>query len=157
MVTFKNVLDRASTTMINDYKINNLFSSDPVIFYEFLSGFLENSCDMFNGCFSSLSFHYEPIDINGTTIDMGVFDHDLSSKEIYILCLGVCCGWWNYQLLDITQVALHLSNRDFKPFSEANNLKVKQNTYDTLYENFNKEILEYQINNFSKLPFFGGN
>lgn len=157
MVTFKNILDRASITLFQDYKLKDYFINDPELFYEFLSGFLENSCDMFNGCLSSLSYHYEQVDIGGgDLVEMGVFDSELSNKEIYILCLGVCCNWMQYHILDVTQFSLHLSNRDFKSFSEANNLKVKQNTYDVLYENFNKEILEYQMTNFKKLKFFGG-
>lgn len=156
MVTFKNVLDRCATTLWNDYKLNNLYNVNKIDFYEFLSGFLENSCDMFNGCLSSLAYHYETVVIDGDSMEMGVFDEELSSKEIYILCLGVCIGWFNYHILDVTQFQLHLSNREFKAYSEANNLKVKQETYNTLFENFNKEIMEYQMKNFDKLTYFGG-
>lgn len=152
-ITFKDVLDRSATTLWKDYKLDWLYNTNKEAFYDFLSGFLVNSCDMFNGCLSSLSYH-EELDVDNNTIY--VFDENLSSKEVYILCLGVCIGWFNQKVLDVTQFENHLNTRDFKSFSEANSLKEKRTTYQNMYENFRREITEYQLNNFKKLPFFGG-
>ena len=59
-------------------------------------------------------------------------------------------------LLDITQMNLHLSTRDFKAFSEANNLQRKSEVLNTMRENYYKNITDYQLSNISSLPFFGG-
>ena len=39
MVTFKNILDRAYTTLFTDYKLDKLMQVDEQAFYEYLGGF----------------------------------------------------------------------------------------------------------------------
>ena len=58
-VTFKDVLNRAYTTLFTDYKLDNLIKIDEQAFYTFLSGFLVNSIDMFDNCLTDLSYHEE--------------------------------------------------------------------------------------------------
>ena len=112
MVTFKNILDRVYTTLFTDYKLDNLIQVDEQAFYDFLGGFLINSVDMFDGCLSDLSYHpvVETIEKDGQliTVTNYVFDNELSSKEIYILSLGVALNWYRKQLDDVTQFRLHL-------------------------------------------------
>ena len=59
-------------------------------------------------------------------------------------------------MLDITQMNLHLSTKDFKSFSESQNLKQKSEVLDKMREDMNREITEYQLRNFASLTFFGG-
>ena len=93
-VTFKDVLNRAYTTLFTDYKLDNLIKMDEQAFYTFLGGFLVNATDLFDGALTDLSYHSEVIkDENGNDNIEYVFDADLSSKEVYILCLGVALGW----------------------------------------------------------------
>ena len=98
MVTFKNILDRVYTTLFTDYKLDNLVQIDEQAFYEFLGGFLVNSIDMFDGCLSDLSYHsisrVIEKDNKFITVNDYVFDNELTSKEIYILSLGVALGWY---------------------------------------------------------------
>lgn len=158
-VTFKDVLDRAYTTLFTDYKLDKLVQVDEEAFYTYLSGFLCNSVDCFDGCLSDLSYHpiTETIEKDGElqTITNYVFDNDLSSKEVYILSLGVALNWYRKQLDDVTQFRLHLSNKDFKSYSEQQNLQRRLERLGAMEETLSEEIQQYQLNNFNKLPYFG--
>lgn len=160
MVTFKNILDRVYTTLFTDYKLDNLVQVDEQAFYNFLGGFLVNSIDMFDGCLSDLSFHeeIETIEKNNEliTVTNYVFNNELTSKEIYILSLGVALGWYKKQLDDVTQFRLHLSNKDFKSYSEQQNLQRRLERLGAMEEDFSEEVQKYQLTNIDKLPYFGG-
>ena len=160
MVTFKNILDRVYTTLFTDYKLDNLVRVDEQAFYDFLGGFLVNSIDMFDGCLSDLSYHEieETVEKDGTLVKVTnyIFDNELTSKEIYILSLGVALGWYKKQLDDVTQFKLHLSNKDFKSYSEQQNLQRRLERLGAMEEDLSEEIQKYQIANLDKLPYFGG-
>lgn len=160
MVTFKDVLDRVYTTLFTDYKLDNLIQVDEQAFYDFLGGFLCNSIDMFDGCLSDLSYHEveEEIEKDGVlvTVTNYIFDNELTSKEVYILSLGVALGWYKKQLDDVTQFKLHLSNKDFKSYSEQQNLQRRLERLGAMEEDFSEEVQKYQITNLDKLPYFGG-
>ena len=160
MVTFKNILDRAYTTLFTDYKLDKLVQVDEQAFYDFLGGFLVNSIDMFDGVLTDLSYHTATRliekDNKFVTVTDYIFDNELTSKEIYILSLGVALGWYRKQLDDVTQYKLHLSNKDFKSYSEQQNLQRRLERLGAMEEDFSEEIQKYQINNLDKLPYFGG-
>lgn len=150
---FKEILDRTASTMFKDYRMDNLYKVDPTVFYEFLSGFLVNGADYFNGCLTNLDWHEELVD--GMTI--GVFDSPLSSKEVQILTLGVLASWWEMNKNDVVEFNNHLNTRDFKSYSGNQNLKAKSDDLDKIFERIEYETCQYQLNNLSNLPFFGGN
>lgn len=156
-VTFKDVLNRAYTTLFTDYKLDNLIKMDEQAFYTFLGGFLVNATDLFSGTLTDLSYHSEVIkDENGNDNIEYVFDADLSSQEVYILCLGVALGWYKKALDDVTQFKLHLSSKSFKAYSEQANISKRLERLGAMEEELSEAITAYQLNNFDKLPFFGG-
>lgn len=154
--TFNNVIDRAMFLQ-KDYRLDKLYVDDNEAFTMFITQFLLNSIDTFDGVLDSLSYHIEQVEQNEELVDIYVFDRQLTNKEIYILALGISIEWMSNNLLDITQMNLHLSTRDFKAFSEANNLQRKSEVLNAMRENYYKNITDYQLNNISSLPFFGGN
>lgn len=161
-VTFNDIADRAYTTLFTDYKLDNLLKKDESAFYSFLSGFLVNSIDIFDGCLKNLSYHEEEvykIDPNTNrqykTIEY-VFDEDLDSKEVYILSLGVAMGLYRKELDDVTQYRLHLVSKNFKAHSEQQNLQRRLERYGALEEELSNNIQQYQLAHFDSLPFFGG-
>ena len=157
MTTFNDILDRTYTTLINDYRMDKLYLNDKETFYTFLGGFLVNSIDMFSGCLGDLGYHSEEIEINeDETETIYVFDRELTSKEIRILCLGVAKELYKRDLDDASQYRLHLSTKDFKSFSEAQNLQRRTEILIQKNEEFDRAISDYQLDNFDKLPFFGG-
>ena len=82
-------------------------------------------------------------------------DNDLTSKEQYLLALGVALFWYRKQLDDVTQFRLHLSNKDFKAHSEQQNLQRRLERLGAMEEDFSEEVQKYQLSNLDKLPFFG--
>lgn len=155
-VTFKDVLDRAYTTLFTDYKLDKLMEVDSNAFYIFLGGFLANSVDMFDDCLNDLSYHEEiELDEDGNEVITYVFDSELNSKEVYILSLGVAIGWYKKLMDDVTQFKLHLSTKNFKSYSEQQNLQRRLERLGAMEENFSEEIQKYQLKNLDKLPYFG--
>lgn len=161
MVTFKNILDRVYTTLVTDYRLDNLKKMDEKVFYTFLSGFLINSIDMFNGCLTNLNYREEEfisVDSIGqkTTRKEYIFEENLSSKEVYILSLGVAIGWYKKCMDDVTQFELHLSSKDFKTFSEQANIQRRMERLILMEEDLDEKIGKYQLDKLDSLPFFGG-
>ena len=157
--SFKKVYDRAMT-QFKDYRLDNLYKLDKESFYGLLKGFLEDSIDDFDGCLTDLSYEGVENVVNNddgtttTTIEY-YFNNDLSRKEIKILCLGLAIAWYNNDLMDVTQFRLHLNTRDYKTYSENANVKQRGETLDKMREELDRNIIEYQIANLNKLPFFG--
>ncbi len=150
---FKDVIDR-SMTMIQDWRIDDLYASSSPNFYSYMSGFLFNAIDDFDGVLDDLTYT-SSTDVTTQTVTYS-FDNTLTSKEIRILAIGTVLSWMENNLNDIRQMNLHLNIKDFKSFSEANNLKMKQEQYDRLREDFKREITEYQLNSpkFNTIPYF---
>lgn len=151
MTNFKVVYDRAMGR-IRDYRLDNLFNKDENAFYDFMRQKLYESIDTFNGCLSDLTYHSEIVETNTEWY----FDSTLSTKETSILAYGLIIAWMEQNMLDITQMNLHLSTKDFKNFGESQNLKQKSETLDKMREDMAREITEYQLKNLSNLTFFGG-
>ena len=151
MTNFKVVYDRA-INRIRDYRLDNLFNRDEDAFYDYMRVKLYDSIDTFNGCLSDLTYTSETVG----NITEWYFNGDLSSKEISILSYGLVIAWMEQNMLDITQMNLHLSSRDFKNFSESQNLKQKSEALDKMREDMSREVTEYQLKNLASLSFFGG-
>ena len=151
MTNFKVVYDRAMGRL-RDYRLDNLFNKDEDAFYDFMRQKLYESIDTFNGCLSDLTYHSE---IVGTVTEW-YFDATLTTKETSILAYGLIIAWMEQNMLDITQMNLHLSTKDFKNFSESQNLKQKSEVLDKMREDMAREVTEYQLKNLSNLTFFGG-
>ena len=151
MTNFKVVYDRAMGRL-RDYRLDNLFIKDEDAFYGFMRQKLYESIDTFNGCLSDLTYHSETVG----AVTEWYFDSTLTTKETSILAYGLIIAWMEQNMLDITQMNLHLSTKDFKNFSESQNLKQKSETLDKMREDMAREITEYQLKNLSNLTFFGG-
>ena len=63
MTTFNNVIDRAMFLQ-QDYRLDKLYVKDNESFTMFITQFLLNSIDTFDGVLDSLSYHSEVIDDN---------------------------------------------------------------------------------------------
>ena len=57
---------------------------------------------------------------------------------------------------DVTQFKLHLSTKNFKSYSEQQNLQRRLERLGAMEEELSEAIQQYQLNNLDKLPFFGG-
>ena len=152
---FSTIYDRF-TAMVKDYRLHALYVKDKDSFYEFLKGFLLNSIDMFDGALQDLTYISQTETNNNVESTVYYFNNTLTSKEIYILCLGVMIAWYQNDLNDVTQFRLHLNVKDFKTYSEQANLKQRSEVLDKMHEDLSKHIIEYQLKNLTSLPFFDG-
>lgn len=155
---FEEIYDLA-LVVIQDYKLDNIYKTNPEVFYTFMRGLLTVGIPDFNGCLNDLSYNYEEIETlnEGQTIKVKryYFNNELTPKEKTILSKIVVYNWFKGKVQDVRQFELHLSTRDFQIKSEANNLKEKSTYLDKLKEDYLQEINEYQSANLDKLPFFG--
>lgn len=138
---FEKVYDRA-LMIIEDYKLNKLAEQDYEAFLLYLQGTLERSIPDFTSCNTDLSYN-EVEDKNGNMVM--AFDKELSNKEINILSSIMVYNWFSRKVQDVTQFQGHLSNKEFKAHSEANNLKEKSEYLDRLREKYNQDIVDYQV------------
>ena len=138
---FEKVYDRA-LIVIEDYKLNKLAEQDYEAFLLYLQGTLERSIPDFTSCNTDLSYN-EVEDENGNMVM--AFDNELSNKEINILSSIMVYNWFSRKVQDVTQFQGHLSNKEFKAHSEANNLKEKSEYLDRLREKYNQDIVDYQV------------
>lgn len=154
--SFVSVYDRF-VTLITDYKLNNLYIKNKNSFNEFLRGFLLNSIDMFDGCLTDLGYNsLIEKDENNNDVTNYYFNVTLTSKEVYILCLGLMVSWYQRDVNDVTQFSLHLNTKNFKTYSESANLKQKSEILDKMKEDLSNNINNYQLSNLAKIPFFNG-
>ena len=122
--------------------MGTLFEKDYEAFLLYLQGTLERSIPDFTSCNTDLSYN-EVEDENGNMVM--AFDNELSNKEINILSSIMVYNWFSRKVQDVTQFQGHLSNKEFKAHSEANNLKEKSEYLDRLREKYNQDIVDYQV------------
>lgn len=159
--TFEAVYDRA-VTLWTDYRLDNLYTNNQEAFKKLLKGFLLNSIDEFTECLTDLTWNSETFTIeheDGTTETSTVysFDNDLSSKEIRILALGMCIAWYEHDARDVTQFRLHMNVREYKSYSENQNVKQRQEVIDKMREEHDRNINEYLTANITTFPYFSEN
>jgi hypothetical protein len=143
---FETVYDRA-LAVIKDYKLDSLAQTDYASFLLYWQSILEISVPDFTGCFNSLEYDDTLKEFNAT----------LTNKEINILAKIMVAGWFSGQVQDVVQFQLHLQQKEFKHYAEGQNLKEKSEYLDRLREKYNQDIQDYQIENFSQVPFFNMN
>lgn len=136
MTAFEEIYDLALVD-INDYKLNKLAVEDISSFSLHLEGLLIRAIPKFKGCLTSLE--YETVD------GAPYFTEDLDIQEKSILADLMVIEWFTSKIQDVTQFQGSLSTREFKKFSEANNLKVKSEYKNRLIENVEQAITDYQV------------
>ncbi|MGL5767088.1 MAG: hypothetical protein ACRCX8_15745 [Sarcina sp.] len=142
---FQQIEDLAMVS-ITDYKLDNLYRVDQEAFWTYLDGFLVTVIPQFIPCFTSLDY-----DLTNRT-----FNETLDLSEISILSNYLVLAWMKKEINDVTQMNLHFQGKDFKTHSEAQNLKSKIELSVVSDERVNQEIMNYQLKNLTKIPFFGG-
>lgn len=120
---FEDVIDLA-LVRIQDYKLNKLYQT-PILWQDYLNGFLINAISEFRNCKQSLEY-----DLVALT-----FNSNLTNYEIAILASWFVYYWFEREVNNVEQFNEHLTDTDFKHYSEAQNLKEK-----SLYKDKSREI-----------------
>jgi hypothetical protein len=118
---------------VTDYRLTALFETSEIDFEVFLQAWLEYAITDFTICDQSLLF-------DATT---KLFPVVLTRENKIILATLMMRYWLQKNTNDITQMNLHVMDRDFKVPSEAANLKEK-----VLYLNIVKEQCSQLLNDY---------
>lgn len=153
MTNFMDVYNYA-LTVVKDYKLDKLAKSDYESFLLYLEGILVNAIPEFDGCLKSLEYEYQEIQVNEDKKRIPFFIETLDNKEKSILGKLMVICWFTGKIQDVTQFQGSLSTREFKKFSEANNLKQKSVYLDGLITKCEQEITDYQLKHLEDLPYF---
>jgi len=130
--TFSEIYDRFMM-LCQDYRLITLFQTSKEDFETYLFAWLENAIFDFSACNQGLSFD---------TLT-NTFDETLTLDNILILANLMIKFWMMKNVLDITQMNLHVVDRDFKVFSEAQNLKEKQAALNMQTERCSQMLIDY--------------
>jgi hypothetical protein len=132
--TFSTIFD-AFTLLVNDYKLVALYESSEVDFENYLSGWLDFAIADFVNCDQSLAY----------TLSTKTFTETLTTKNQLILARIMVKYWLSKEVQDVTQMSIHLQDRDFRTFSEANNLTAKSNHLDKVKEDISQALVDYGL------------
>ena len=119
---------------IKDWRLQALFDSSVTDFENYLTGFLVMAVPNFAPvCVQSLAYN------EGTK----EFTLELSLENKVILSQLMVENWLAKEVQDVNQMNLHLMDRDFKIYSEAQNLKEKSLHLDKVKEYNSLAITSY--------------
>jgi len=124
-----------------DYKIDELYTlgSTPTSnFTNYLKGFLIKGIPNFTNCIQDLDDRDDSTE---------TFNITLSSLEKGIIVDLMDYEWFLREVNDVTQFNLTLSDTDFKHYSEAQNLKEKQEKADRMREQYEQKMTVYGLKN----------
>lgn len=137
-------------TVIKDYQLDKLAKDNFDAFLLYWENILITVIPDFDGCLKSLDYEYLIEDEK----NVPYFKEALDTKEKSILGKLMVIGWFTGKIQDVIQFQGKLSTRDFKTFSEANNLKEKNNYLNGLIEKYEQEVTDYQLQHLEELPYF---
>jgi hypothetical protein len=116
---------------IKDWRLQSLYESSVLDFEVYLSGFLFLSIPQFDEiCNQSLVFNKET----------KTFTETLTNSNQVILAKLMVEKWLEKEVQDVNQMNLHLQDRDFKVYSESQNLQAKSLHLDKTKE-YNSQII----------------
>lgn len=121
--------------LVNDYKLLALYESSEVDFETYLSGWLLYAIQDFDICGQSLAY----------TVLTKTFIEILTVENQLILARIMVRYWLAKEVQDVTQMSIHLQDRDFKTFSEAQNLREKSNHLDKVKEDISQVLVNYGL------------
>jgi len=121
--------------LVTDYRLLNLYESSQVDFETYLSGWLLYSINDFDVCDQVLTY---------STITK-LFTETLTDKNQLMLAKMMVKYWLEKETRDITQMSLKIQDRDYRTFSEAQNLTAKSNHLILVKEEISQALVEYNL------------
>jgi len=141
--TFTEIYDFFMTT-ITDYRLITLFNTSETDFNTYLSAWLIQAIPEFYNCDQSLAY---------ATNEFAV---TLTQKNINILVLLMKKIWLEKEIDNILQMNNLVQDRDFKTFSQGQNMKAKQDRYVILKEEVSQKLVDYGLNGINWTQWFAG-
>jgi hypothetical protein len=131
---FAQVLD-SFMQRVQDYKLVILYNTSVTDFQTYCESFLLDAVEEFS-----------PICDQSLANSSSTFTETLTQKNIRILSMLMTRYWLQKEVNDVRQMSLHLQDKDFRTFSEANHLREKQAKYNSLREELSQELVNYKLN-----------
>jgi len=123
---------------VTDYRLLELYKTSEEDFENYLEAWLIFSIhDFDNICDQSLVFDE----------DTKIFTETLTVENKVILSTLMMKHWLQKLVNDVTQMNLHITDRDFKIASEAQNLREKVSYLNTVKEQCSQLLVDYGFSN----------
>jgi hypothetical protein len=120
-----------------DYRLLTLFETSESDFEDYLEAWLKFAIVDFYTCEQALSYD----------CSTKLFSVDLTTENQVILATLMMKHWMIKNVNDITQMNLHVTDRDFKVASEAMNLREKSAYLNTIKEECSQLLSNYEYKN----------
>ena len=130
---------------VTDYRLNELYNASVSDFETYLSGFLIPAITDFGICNQSLAY------------SSSTFAETLTKENIKVLALLMKKYWLTKEIDDITQMNLHVTDRDFRVYSESQNMREKQNRLILDLKNLSQLLVDYGLVNTDWSAWLNGN
>ena len=126
-------------TSVNDYRLDNIYqTSGSLVLDVYLEPWLLNSIVEFSICDQDLSYTVS----SGSS--EGYFDATLNNRNQFMLVQLMIKYWLQKDIQNVLQMNNILQDRDYRVFSQANNLKAKQDYYIMKCEEVNQRLIDYE-------------
>lgn len=123
--------------LIYDYQLIELYQSSPEDLTTYLQSWLLFSIEKFDICNQSLEFDS----------DTNYFSETLNTKNKTMLAQFMVEFWLQKVTQDRRQMDLHVQDRDFKIYSEGQNLREKSAHLDKVRELTSQMLIDYGYKN----------
>ena len=130
--TFAEIFD-IFATLQTDYRLTNLYNASVTDYQTALQGWLIPAINDFDNCDQSLAY-------SSTT-----FTETLTDKNIVMLAKIMKKYWLEKEVDDILQMNLHVTDHDFKIYSEAQNMQAKRLRLMTYKEELSQAMVDYSL------------
>lgn len=129
-------------TKVSDYRLNSIYqTSGSAVLNDYIEPYLMESIIEFSVCTPPLVY----TQTSGSA--EGYFTDDLSSENKFMLAELMTLHWMQKAVQDILQMNNHVTDRDYKTFSSAQNLKAKQDYLNTKREQISQRLIDYEYKN----------
>lgn len=120
-------------THVKDWKLTELYKISPNDFETYLLGFMVTSIPLFTNCRQSLARNDETKE----------FVETLTEQNVDVLSSIMVEKWLEKEVQDVRQMSLNINDRDFKHYSEAQNLKEKSDQWGKIREKNSQMLVDY--------------
>ncbi len=137
--SYEQIFDLALVS-IEDYKLNQLYTTSPEDFLEVMKGFMLRAVPNFDNCVKNLSDRDD---------DSNLFNISLSDVEKDIIADWMVIVWLDKEINDAKQITGMLQNKnEAHRYSEAQNLTSKTARRTQLHEGVRNKMTRYGLRNF---------
>jgi len=120
---------------ITDYRLNELFETSQDDFENYLQSWLQFAIVDFSVCDQDLNYDEHTLE----------FPETLSRDNKVVLATLMMKYWMQKNVSDITQMNLHVTDKDFKVASEAQNLREKVSQLNIVKEQCSQLLQDYSF------------